>query len=362
MSKKCKFGLPQLNLSTSSLTILEQETTFYQQVQKAHGLDLRDNRGKRHNLAFILLGVIVGLLRKRDGNLSSIHRSMVNTHEQLCSVLEIEQIKVVSRAQLPRILTKVNLDKFEAILFTHFAIKLDAEEKQWFAGDGKELRGSIEKGSKRGEALVQLVRHEDGAVLGQSGYNGKKESEKPCLRQLIKSQNAQHQKITADALHLNPSMTGLIEQAQGIFMIGLKGNQEELLSDMLWHVKKHKPLATHTTIDKGHGRLEQRYYSYFDVSNEYFDKRWKTSGLRSLFKVTRHRTILKTNESSKETSYYISNGKLTDQLEHAVEYFDAIRNHWSVEVINHVRDVSLKEDHFRTKKKLLQKQWLFYVP
>lgn len=360
MSKKCKFGLPQLNLSTSSLTILEQETTFYEQVQKAQGLDLRDNRGKRHDLAFILLGVIIGLLRKRDGNLSSIHRSMVNTHEQLCSVLKINPEKVVSRAQLPRILAKVSLDKFEAILFSHFAIKLDTEEKQWFAGDGKELRGSIEKGSKRGEAIVQLVRHEDGAVLGQSGYNGKKESEKPCLRQLIKSQKAQDQKITADALHLNPSMTGLIEQAQGVFMIGLKENQKELLSDMLWHAKNFKPLAVHTTIDKGHGRLEKRDYSYFDVSNEYFDKRWKTSGLRSLFKVTRYRTILKTDESSEETAYYISNGKLAHQLDHTVEYFDAIRNHWSVEVINHIRDVSLKEDHLRTKKSLLQKQWLFY--
>lgn len=89
----------------------------------------------------------------------------------------------------------------------------------------------------------------------------------------METQNAQTQKITADALHLNPAMTKLIEQAKGIFMIGLKGNQEELLEDMLWHTKNHKPLANHNTLDKGHGRLEQRYYSYFDVSKEYFDKR-----------------------------------------------------------------------------------------
>ena len=40
------------------------------------------------------------------------------------------------------------------------------------------ITGGIEKRLKRGEALVQLVRHQDGAVLGQSRYNGKKESEK----------------------------------------------------------------------------------------------------------------------------------------------------------------------------------------
>ena len=59
----------------------------------------------------------------------------------------------------------MSLVKFEELLFEHFVIELDKEEKQWFAGDGKELRGSIEKGSNRGEALVQLVRHQDGAVL-----------------------------------------------------------------------------------------------------------------------------------------------------------------------------------------------------
>lgn len=331
---------------------MQQETTFYEEVQKAEGLDLRDNRGKRHNLAFTLLGVIIGLLRKRDGNLSSIHRSMVNTHKKLCKHLDVKIAKAVSRAQLPRILAKVSLARFEELLFAHYSIELDEEEKQWFAGDGKELRGSIEKGSKRGEAIVQLVRHEDGSVLGQSRYNGEKESEKPCLRNLIESKNAQSQKITADALHLNPAMTSMIEQGEGIFIIGLKENQKELLSDMKWHVKNHEPQAIYDTLDKGHGRLEQRYYYHFDVSREYFDKRWKTTNFQSLFKVVRHRTILKTDEHSEETAYYISNGNLSNKAENAVEYFCAIRNHWSVEVNNHIRDVSLSEDNLRTKKSL----------
>lgn len=203
--------------------------------------------------------------------------------------------------------------------------------------------------------IVQLVRHEDGSVLGQSRYNGEKESEKPCLRNLIESKSAESQKITADALHLNPAMTSMIEQAKGIFVIGLKENQKELLADMKWHIKNHQALATHSTLDKGHGRLEQRHYYHFDVSKEYFDKRWKTTNFRSLFKVIRHRTILKTDDHSKETAYYISNGNLLDKTEPVVEYFEAIRNHWSVEVNNHIRDVTLSEDHLRTKKSLLQK-------
>ena len=36
---------------------------------------------------------------------------------------------------------------------------------------------------------------------------------------------------------------------------------------------------------------------------------------------------------------------------HERELFTAIRKHWQVEVNNHIRDVTLKEDHVKTKDK-----------
>ena len=327
----------------------QQETTFYEELQKRKEIDLRDNRGKRHDLAFVLVGVIIALLRNRDGKLSSIHRSMVNMHTSIIEVLGVDNQKVISRSQLPRILEKVNLKGFEELLFHHSEIKLSQDEKQWFAGDGKELRGSIQKGDKRGEALVQLVRHEDRAVLGQGYYNGTKESEKPCLQHLIEQSDAQSQKITADALHLHPSMTQTIEQGGGVFLIGLKENQKELLQDMKDHIECFKPVNEVLTIDKGHGRLERRQYYQYDISEEYFDPRWDASHFRTLIQVNRSRINLKTNEQSDELAFYISNGE--SQEDHG--YFDAVRSHWSVEVSNHIRDVSLKEDLFKTKKSLL---------
>jgi hypothetical protein len=211
---------------------MEQEKTFCADLQTCEELDLRDNRGKRHKMWLTLLGLTIGLLRKRDGVLSSLHRSMVNTHDELCNFLNIDNEGVVSRSQLPILLQKVNLKYFEKLLFKHYGIELTENEKAWFSGDGKELRGSIETGDKRGTVVVQLVRQSDGIVLGQQFYEGKKESEKPTLRELIKQTGAASQKITADALHLNPEMTELIESSKGVFMIGLKGNQKELLADM----------------------------------------------------------------------------------------------------------------------------------
>lgn len=166
------------------------------------------------------------------------------------------------------------------------------------------------------------------------------------------------QKVTADALHLNPTMTETIHGAAGKFIIGLKENQKELLSDMIDHTQAFKPKIVYQTTDKGHGRLETRKYACFDVSGEYFESRWDKSGFSSLIRVKRERIILKNNELSKDTSYYISNGV----SKNALEYFQAIRNHWSVEVNNHYRDVSLKEDQLRTKKSQLRGYWRISEP
>lgn len=73
----------------------ENSTTFFRQLQLAEGLDLRDNRGKRHDLAVILVGVTIALLSNRDGCLSSIHRHLVNHSGKLAEVLGIEAKKPI---------------------------------------------------------------------------------------------------------------------------------------------------------------------------------------------------------------------------------------------------------------------------
>lgn len=328
-----------------------QETTFYKQLQECEGLDLRDARGKTHNLAFVLLGLTVSLLCNRDGNLSSIHRCMQNKNTELCWFLGIDNQVVISRSHLPVILKKVSLKAFEKLLFSVFGIDLTGKEKSWFCGDGKELRGSILKGDKRGEAIVQLVRQSDKTVLDQSYYSGKKESEKPCLNELITKSGAVSQKLTLDALHLSPQTTQLIEDAKGIFLIGLKENQKELLEDMKWSSIHLSPVNQGITVNKGHGRFEKRTYFHYQIEGEYFNQRWGKSNFQSLFKVERYRLELKTGKESLNTDYYISNGKYHPNE----DYFKSIRQHWVIETNNHIRDVTLKEDKLKTKKTKVSK-------
>ena len=116
----------------------EDNRSFFQKLQSVEGLDLRDNRGKRHDLAVVLVGVMIALLSNRDGNLSSIRRHVKNHYEQLVAHLGVEKKKPVSRAQLPLILARVSVTVFDQTLFAHYGIKLNEAEREWFAIDGKE--------------------------------------------------------------------------------------------------------------------------------------------------------------------------------------------------------------------------------
>ena len=96
-----------------------KKTTFYSDLQASLELDLRDNRGKRHDLSFVLLGFTLALFSNRDGNLSSLHRHMLNHQEELCKFIGIDYLRVVSRAQLPKILSKINSKIFNKHRFVN---------------------------------------------------------------------------------------------------------------------------------------------------------------------------------------------------------------------------------------------------
>ena len=321
--------------------------SFFEKLQNEKGLDLRDARGKRHDLAVILVGVTLAVLSNRDGCLSSIHRYLVNHYEKLTEVLGVEKRRPVSRPQLPRILEKISVEVFDTLIFSHFGVKLNEEERKWFALDGKELRGSIERGSTRGEVLVQAVAHENGQTIAQDYYCGKKESEVPRVRKLLESDELAKQKLSFDALHCKPKTLEKIAETGGKYLVGLKENQKQLLKEIIKTSENQAILQKLSGVEKGHGRLETRRYEFYDLLELEKDERWETCQIRTAIKVMRWREELKTGKKSEETSYYVTN-----EVGNYEEISEAIRGHWQVETNNHIRDVTLKEDRMRSKKRL----------
>ena len=326
--------------------------SFFQKLQTLEGLDLRDKRGQRHDLAVVLTGVVLALLCNRAGSLSSIHRHLVQHYEPLAAVLGVERKKAVSRSQLPLILAQVSASAFAGVLREDFGLNLQAGEQHWFAADGKELRGSLETGAKRGEAVVQIVAHESQASVAQDYYTGTKESEVPVVRALLAASGVVGQKVSLDALHCKPDTLKPIVAAGGKYLVGLKGNQKELQRQMEQAAARQASMFQSVGVEKGHGRLESRTYEFYDVLEVEKAPRWAACQLRTLISVKRERILLKSGKSSVAESYYVTN-----EVGNYEELCQAVRGHWQVETNNHLRDVSLREDSLRAKKRKCSARW-----
>jgi hypothetical protein len=57
-----------------SATCPAQDRAFFNLLEQHPHLDDRDNRGKKHALPLVLMGLIMALLAGRDGNLWALHR------------------------------------------------------------------------------------------------------------------------------------------------------------------------------------------------------------------------------------------------------------------------------------------------
>ena len=247
---------------------------------------------------------------------------------------------------MPNILGKVDRGAFGRLILGHYGIELSEKEKSWFAFDGKELKGSILPNDKRGEAVVLIVRHEDKQVYRTGFFNGSKDSEVTTARNMLEGAILK-QKLSMDPLHFKPDTLIPVHQAGGLFLAGLKGNQPELRAEMEFCSKQLSPCYRHEAKpEKGHGRIEQRAYSCFDVKGAYFDKRWDRAGFKTLVKVERQRFVCNRQTKSVQVSYFLSNMDVQNG-QGAMELFQAVRQHWQVESANYDRDCILKEDMLR---------------
>jgi len=308
--------------------------------------DKRDKRGKRHELAFVLGGVVLAIMSGRS-YASGIYRFIKNRLKWLSRVLGYRGAEAVSRAQLPRILDGVDWVGLNELVEEHFGVRLELQGKGWHAVDGKTLRGV----AGQCERVLLAVGHTERKTEAQKPMHGPKKSEITAVREMLAETGLEKSKITLDALHFNPQTTGQINRAGGKFVIQLKENQPRLFEQMSLEAAEALPQGVLKTVEKGHGRPEIRQGIFFKIGHLQLDPRWAKSGLDTLIVMARRTTELTTQKRSAEISFYCTNVSV-DPADKAgqQELFRAIRGHWGVESNNYIRDVSFQEDKVRTKQ------------
>ena len=90
-----------------------------------------------------------------------LHRSMVGSYKELAQDLGIEVTCCISYTQLQRTLKRIDYQCFNKINESFFNQQVEKDASEWYAIDGKELRGSIDgvAGEKRGQSIVLRTSH-----------------------------------------------------------------------------------------------------------------------------------------------------------------------------------------------------------
>ncbi|HET7474794.1 MAG TPA: ISAs1 family transposase [Dermatophilaceae bacterium] len=203
-----------------------------------------------------------------------------------------------------------------------------------FAVDGKSARGS-RCGQGRAVHLFAALDQHTGTVLGQVAVDAKT-NEINAFGPLLDRIDITGAVITADALHTQRGHVDYLTGRGAHYILVAKANQPTLYDQLRSIPWKDIPAAD-TTTGKGHGRRESRTVKLTEVRAGI-----DFPGARLAIQVIRTRNRPGQVRATKETVYAITSLSHDDAT--ATQLADAIRGHWSIEVLHWIRDVTFAED------------------
>lgn len=314
--------------------------------------DRRCARGKRYRLAQICVLATLAKLCGEDRPWGMAQWAQVR-QPILGPILSLPKRMPCHNTYRRIFATAISAAELDQLISAFLSQQARAGRSILIALDGKTLRGTIPTGQSQGVHLLAAYLPAEGIVLIQIAVESK-ENEIVAAPKVLASLDLQGKIVVGDAMQTQRSLSAQIIDAGGDYIWLAKDNQPQLRSDIeQWfapetHVKGFSPSAkdfqTVRTVNKGHGRYEERSLTTSSLLNHYLD--WP--GVAQVFKLERRSVNTLTGEVRHEVVYGITS--LTAQEAAAKRLLDLIRQYWSIENgLHYRRDKSLQEDATRMR-------------
>jgi predicted transposase YbfD/YdcC len=306
--------------------------------------DFRSPQGKRHPLLALLLLVCTAMLCGARGE--SAIADWAQNHDPIWRTrLGFTHHKGPSQSTIQRLFQGIDCAALErcrgawaAQVVAHSPAAKDAPAFEAMAIDGKSLRTSRKCGAVDARLLSALSQRL-GVVLGQVAIADTTD-ETGAVDDLLAALVLDGWVVTADAAFTETDGVQAIRDADGDYLLPVKGNQPTLLEDvtiLFADDALHERTAEQTDLHSN--RIERRVLTTSTALVGYSD--WP--GLAQALRVERRVTDKRTGETRHEVAYAITS--LAPAAASAAHLLALWREHWCIENRSHwVRDVTFDED------------------
>ena len=220
--------------------------------------DLPDNRDQRyvcHPVEEILLVVLCGVICGCDG----WEDFELFGHQKLEFLKKFLPFKngIPSDDTFRRFFRSMDYKEFEK-RFRAWVTSLRHVIGHVIAIDGKTSRGSHDcKREIRPLHMVSAFATEANIVLCQTKTD-EKSNEITAIPELLEWLDLNKAIVTIDAAGCQKNIAKQIINKGGNYVLALKGNQGNLSNDVQQYFENKERFECHNTVDKGHGRIEER--------------------------------------------------------------------------------------------------------
>ena len=312
---------------------------------ETHFGNLRDPRASHsieHKLLDILIISICGTISGAN-DFAAIAEYGKSKESWLKTFLELEN-GIPSTDTFERIFARLNPTELQKCFIGWMEAVHKTTKGELLNIDGKTLRGAKEAGNSR--SLIHMVSVWSATqhlVLGQKKVN-EKSNEITAISPLLEMLAIRGCLVSIDAMGCQREIAKTIIEQGADYVLALKGNQGDLHDDVrqLFTSARAQKFDNiehqfYSTVEKGHGRIEKRYY-WTMGNTEFLIGAEKWTGLKSIGMVESERNL--NGVVSIEQRYYILS------IESDVHRFSqSVRSHWSIENQLHwILDVGFDED------------------
>jgi predicted transposase YbfD/YdcC len=330
-----------------------------------HFEELEDPRcsiNRKHPLVSVVVIAMMAVLAGAGGP-TAIARWAALKGEFLVTALDLPN-GVPGKDVFRRVLLALRPEAFRAC-FVSWLESLRAQaaattgvEQPILAVDGKTARRSHDRKNGLGALhSVTVWASEFGLSLGQVAC-AEKSNEITAIPEVLRLVDLKGAIITIDAMGAQKAIAARIIDAEGDYVLALKGNQETLHRAVIDYIDEQlggelEGAQEHVTVETGHGREETRTYLQLPAPEGLpgFGL-WKA--LRTIAVVTS--LCVRDGKESLEVRYYISS--LAMDVSRLAR---AVRGHWGIENGCHwILDVTYREDESRIREEALRENfaWL----